>query len=49
MPELAIQMQGNSLVVPTYILAIVGADLILGASWLAKLGLHVINYDKKVI
>lgn len=48
-PKLEIQKQGHSLLVPAYVLAIVGADVILGASWLAKLGPHVINYDKKVI
>lgn len=35
--------------VPAYVLAIVGADLILGASWLAQLGPHVVDYEKKTI
>lgn len=48
-PQLLVKVQGHSLHVPAYDLAIAGADLILGASWLAKLGPHVIDYDKKVI
>lgn len=48
-PELVVQVQGYTLLVPAYVLPIAGADLILGASWLAKLGPHVVDYEKKII
>ncbi|XP_039140565.1 uncharacterized protein LOC120277791 [Dioscorea cayenensis subsp. rotundata] len=48
-PELTIDVQGYTLLVLAFVLAIEGADLILGTSWLAKLGPHVVDYDKKVI
>lgn len=47
--ELSVQVQDYTLLVLAYVLDIAGADLILGASWLAKLGPHVVDYDKKVI
>lgn len=47
--ELSVQVQDYTLLVVAYVLDIAGADLILGASWLAKLGPHVVDYDKKVI
>lgn len=48
-PELPIQVQGHILLVPAYVLAITGPYLILGASWLEKLGPHVNDYEKKII
>lgn len=48
-PDLNVQVQGYTLMVPAYVLVIAGVDLILGASWLAKLGQRVIDYQKKII
>jgi len=48
-PELSVQVQDYTLLVHAYVLDIAGADLILGVSWLAKLGPHMVDYDKKVI
>lgn len=48
-PDLNVQVQGYTLMVPAYVLVIAGVDLILGASWLEKLGPHVIDYQKEII
>ncbi|GAU45358.1 hypothetical protein TSUD_239070 [Trifolium subterraneum] len=42
--QLHIQVQGHELIVPTYLLPVAGADLILGSSWLATLGPHIADY-----
>lgn len=48
-PNLQIQVQGHTLAVPAYVLPIAGANIILGASWLAKLGSHAMNYHTRTI
>lgn len=43
--NLVVQIQGNSLQLPVYLLPIAGADLVLGAAWLATLGPHIADYS----
>ncbi|MCH91586.1 hypothetical protein A2U01_0012513 [Trifolium medium] len=43
-PELCVAVQQHNIKIPVYLLPIVGADLILGATWLATLGPHVADY-----
>jgi hypothetical protein len=43
--ELCVAVQNHDIKVPVYLLPIVGADLILGATWLATLGPHVADYQ----
>ncbi|GAU43896.1 hypothetical protein TSUD_399440 [Trifolium subterraneum] len=45
MRDLKVSVQGQELKLLVYLLPIVGADLILGATWLATLGPHVANYQ----
>lgn len=47
--KLSVQVQGNELTLPVYVLPVVGADLILGSSWLATLGPHVADYATAVL
>ena len=47
--ELKVSVQGHELKLPVYLLPIVGADLILGATWLATLGPHVADYKALTI
>lgn len=42
--QLPLQIQGQEIKVPVYLLQISGADVILGSSWLATLGPHVADY-----
>lgn len=42
--NLPIEVQGHKLEVPVFLLPVGGADVILGASWLATLGPHVADY-----
>ena len=42
--QLAVDIQGQKLLVPVYLLPVSGADLILGSPWLATLGPHVADY-----
>ncbi|CAJ2652754.1 unnamed protein product [Trifolium pratense] len=42
--NLALNIQGTELQVPVFLLPVAGADVILGASWLATLGPHVADY-----
>ena len=42
--HLTLKIQGNNITVPTYLLSVSGADVILGAPWLASLGPHVADY-----
>jgi hypothetical protein len=42
--QLPIDIQGTKLEVPAFLLPVAGADVILGASWLATLGPHVADY-----
>ncbi|CAJ2656401.1 unnamed protein product [Trifolium pratense] len=42
--KLPLHIQGHVIEVPVYLLPIAGADVILGASWLATLGPHVADY-----
>lgn len=41
---LSMKVRDNEIVVPAYLLPVAGADLILGAPWLASLGPHVADY-----
>ncbi|RDX64595.1 Retrovirus-related Pol polyprotein from transposon 17.6, partial [Mucuna pruriens] len=43
--NLNVSVQGHELQLPVYLLPISGADLILGATWLATLGPHMANYS----
>jgi hypothetical protein len=42
--KLPLEIQGHMLEVPVFLLPVAGADVILGASWLATLGPHVADY-----
>ena len=42
--NLEILIQGYSLKLSTYLLLVTGADLVLGAAWLATLGSHIYDY-----
>ncbi|MCH93845.1 hypothetical protein A2U01_0014798, partial [Trifolium medium] len=42
--KLPLEIQGHMIEVPVFLLPIAGADVILGASWLATLGPHVADY-----
>jgi len=44
--HLDVMVQGHSLKLPVYLLPISGADLVLGAAWLATLGPHISHYSK---
>lgn len=43
-PNLTITVQGHNLHVPVLLLPVAGANIILGASWLATLGPHIVDY-----
>ncbi|CAJ2659203.1 unnamed protein product [Trifolium pratense] len=43
--KLPLDIQGHKLEVPVFLLPVAGADVILGASWLATLGPHVADYS----
>ncbi|GAU11620.1 hypothetical protein TSUD_346120 [Trifolium subterraneum] len=42
--ELPLDIQGHKIHIPVFLLPVVGADIVLGASWLATLGPHVADY-----
>ncbi|GAU19157.1 hypothetical protein TSUD_79800 [Trifolium subterraneum] len=42
--KLPVEIQGHMIEIPVFLLPIAGADVILGASWLATLGPHVADY-----
>lgn len=42
---LTISIQGCDLTFPVYALPIAGAEVIMGASWLATIGAHIIDYS----
>ena len=44
--QLEVMVQGHSLKLLVYLLPIAGADLVLGATWLATLGPHVSDYSQ---
>lgn len=44
-PNLQVHVQGHVLQLPVYLLPVTGADLVLGAPWLATLGPHIANYS----
>lgn len=48
-PDLSIIVQGNQIHLPVYLLPIAGAELILGAAWLATLGPHMVDYNARFI
>lgn len=48
-PDLSMQVHDYTLLVHAFVVDIAGVDLILGASWLAKLGPHVTDYEEKII
>nr|KYP53855.1 hypothetical protein KK1_000018 [Cajanus cajan] len=43
--DLEVTIQSHSLILPVYLLPISGADLVLGASWLATLVAHISDYS----
>lgn len=43
--RLQVQVQGHMLHCPVYVLPIASAELILGAAWLATLGLYLVDYS----
>lgn len=43
--NLKVHIQGHTLHLPVYLLLITGADLVLGAPWLATLGPHIADYN----
>jgi len=43
--ELEVSVQGHTLKILVYILPISGADLVLGAAWLATPGPHIADYN----
>lgn len=47
--QLVVSIQGHKLIVPVYLLAMSGVDLILGSSWLATLGPHIADYATSTI
>ncbi|XP_017406476.1 uncharacterized protein LOC108319747 [Vigna angularis] len=42
--EIQVKVQGHTLKLPVYLLPVFGADLILGAAWLATIGPHIADY-----
>ncbi|WVZ26157.1 hypothetical protein V8G54_004701 [Vigna mungo] len=42
--EIQVKVQGHTLTLPVYLLPVSGADLILGAAWLATIGPHIADY-----
>jgi len=47
--QLEVSVQGYMLTIPVYILPISGADLVLGAAWLATLGPHIADYSTRTL
>nr|KYP74492.1 Retrotransposable element Tf2 [Cajanus cajan] len=47
--NLQVQVQGQLLQLPVYLLSVSGADLVLGAAWLATLGPHIADYSSLTI
>ena len=43
--RLHVQVQGNLLQFPAYLLPMAGATIILGVTWLATLGPHIVDYS----
>jgi len=43
--EVEVQIQGHSLKLPVYLLQVSGADVVLGAAWLATMGFHIVDYS----
>lgn len=44
-PELPIKVQGHTLYIPIFLWPIAGVEITLGASWLATLGAHIVDYS----
>ncbi|CAI8603671.1 unnamed protein product [Vicia faba] len=47
--KLSLKIQGVEITVPAYLLHVAGADVILGAPWLASLGPHVVDYATSML
>ena len=43
--DLEVKIQGHTLKLPVYLLPVSGADLVLGAAWLATIGPHLSDYS----
>ncbi|MCI06444.1 hypothetical protein A2U01_0027504, partial [Trifolium medium] len=43
--NLQVHVQGHTLQLPVYLLPVTGADLVLGATWLATLGAHIADFS----
>ena len=49
MKDLRVHIQGLQLSLPVYLLQVVGADVILGATWLGSIGAHIHDYTARNI
>ena len=47
--QLPLDIQGHLIQLLAYVLFVIGGEVVLGASWLATLGLHVAIYSKATI
>jgi len=49
-PSLKVMMQGYPIQIPdVYVVNVAGGDLVLGTSWLKKLGAHIVDYHSSFI
>jgi len=49
-PSLEVTMQGYAIQIPNvYVLNVAGGDLVVGTSWLNKLGAHIVDYHSSFI
>jgi len=44
-PRLSVSINGNVITFSAYVLEVSGSEVVLGASWLATLCLHIVNYN----
>lgn len=47
--KLQLTVQGNQITLPMYVFPIAGAELIMGSTWLATLGPHMVDYKARSI